>query len=75
MSDFALDKLRALGERVPPEESTPELVLLLAFAEASEAAEGKLRAVKARWAMGDAPEELLQAPEAFQASALAAGWG
>lgn len=66
-SDFALDKLSRLNETVAEEDRTPELRLLLAFADCSRQAEERLRAVGALRAQGVPPAKLLQQPEAFQA--------
>lgn len=68
MSDFALDKLRALGERVAPEERSPELQLLLRFAEVSGLADETLKAAAARRGEGVSVKELLGSPETFQVS-------
>ncbi|KAL4448641.1 hypothetical protein ABPG75_005860 [Micractinium tetrahymenae] len=65
-SDFALDKLSRLNEAVAEEDRTPELRLLMEFADVSRQAEERLRAVAARRAEGAPPAELQQQPETFQ---------
>ncbi len=69
-SDFALDKLSRLKEAVAEADHTPELRLLLAFADCSRQAEEQLRAVGALRAEGAPPTRLVQQPGTFQAR----GW-
>lgn len=69
MSEFALDKLQKTAEGVPAEQRTPELQLLLQFAECSREAEEKLKTVDEWRKEGVAVQELLDQPETFQARA------